>query len=202
MQVLKGLFQTERITVRFILRRFTRRNRRIHLFLPEIRLFSLNQRLKLFLQQLLLAPVQKKPKQKIAKPKIKRIDAYENSVQKIYWTGDNKADYYLVFRKEQGGKYKQIGKTKKLMYTDKKGRGGRYYYYRIQAVMSETRVSARSFSSKSKPVKKLCRKKPARVAYIGDSVMSGFAAYGALNSNERSFAKVSLFVQQIKSTFL
>ncbi len=144
----------------------------------------------------------RKAKVFLNRPKITRIDAYENGVQKIYWEGDDVADYYLIFRKEAGKKYKQIGKTKKLHYTDKKGRAGKKYYYKVQAVTNETGIAEKSLSEKSKAVKKICRKKPVRVAYIGDSVMSGFAAYGALNGNEKSFAKVSLFVHQIKSTFL
>ena len=143
-----------------------------------------------------------KPKVKLSKPKLKSIKAYESGKMVIKWNSVPDADYYLVFRKYKGKTYKQIAKTKKLKYTDKKPKAYKECYYKIQAVKAETQTTALSKSKKSKALHKTSRRKAKRIAYIGDSVMSGFELYGSLESNEASFAKVSLFVQDIKSTFL
>ncbi len=150
------------------------------------------------------APASKKskPEVNLAKPVITRVEAYDTSVQKVYWNAVSDADYYIVYRKTSGGKYAEVKKTKKLKYTDKKGKPNKTYYYKIQAVKKETKTTARSVSPKSKAYKKKCRKKPKTIVYLGDSVMSGFQVYGALGPGEHSLAKVSLFVQHIRSTFL
>ena len=143
-----------------------------------------------------------KKKVKLSKPKMKSITAYENGKMYIKWKEVSGADYYLIFRKYKGKSYKQIARTKKLKYTDKKAKAYKECYYKVQAVKKETKTTALSKSKKSRSLHKKSRKKPQRIAYIGDSVMSGFAVYGALDSNEASYAQVSLFVQDIKNTFL
>ena len=143
-----------------------------------------------------------KPKVKLGKPKIKSISAYDSGKMKIKWTAVEGADYYRIYRKYKGKKYKMIDKTKKTSFSDKKAKANKECYYKIQAVKKETETTAFSTGKKSKALHKKSRKKPERIAYLGDSVMSGFELYGYLDSNERSFAKVSLFVQQIRTTFL
>lgn len=143
-----------------------------------------------------------KPKVKLGKPKIKSLKAYESGKMKLKWTKVEGADYYRIYRKYKGKKYKMIDKTKKTSFTDKKAKAYKVCYYKIQAVKKETDTTAFSTGKKSKALFKKSRKKPDRIAYVGDSVMSGFALYDVLDPKEKSFAKVSLFVQQIKTTFL
>lgn len=142
----------------------------------------------------------KKKKVKLGKAKITEAIAYENGKISITWNKLKKANYYCIFRKTPGKPYKIVARTKKTTYIDKKCKAGTRYTYRIQGVKKKTKKTYTSYSGKSYPVSKLSRSTPDRIAFIGDSVMSGFSVYGVANhANERSFAKVSMFVQHMKN---
>ncbi|MBR3041844.1 MAG: hypothetical protein IKH94_04125 [Eubacterium sp.] len=143
-----------------------------------------------------------KPKVSLEKPKLKSVKAYETGKIVVKWNAVPDADYYLVFRKYKNKSYKQIAQTRKLKYTDKWPKAYKQCYYKVQAVKEETPTTALSKSKKSSALHKKSRRKAKKIAYVGDSVMSGFEVYGALDPEEESFAKVSLFVQEIENTFL
>ena len=130
--------------------------------------------------------------------------SYEDGAVEMTWSSVPNSSFYRVYRKTlTGKKYKQIGRTKKkTTFVDRTGKPNTLYYYRIQAVKKATRHNLRSFSKPSKARKKRCRKYPERIAYLGDSVMSGFAAYGVLGPNEANFAKVSLFIHGLNVNVL
>ena len=142
------------------------------------------------------AKKKKRRKVKLARPVITSSISYEDGAIEISWTSVPNSNYYRIYRKPAaGGKYQQIAITKtRTTYTDRSAAANNLYYYRVQAVKRATKKNLKSFSKVSRPVKKRCRKYPERIAYLGDSVMSGFAVYGILNPNEASFARVSLFV--------
>ena len=52
---------------------------------------------------------------------------------KVSWKKVSGASGYIVYRKAKGGKWKQIGKTSKLYYVDKKAKSGTSYSYAVCA---------------------------------------------------------------------
>jgi hypothetical protein len=136
-------------------------------------------------------------------PSIKEILAYVNGKITLKWNAVKKADYYEVYRSTSKSKgYKKLAATKKNKYTDKKGKKYQKYYYKIIAVAKENESRLESRSKYSKIVSKVCRHKPSKSAFAGDSVMTGFSIYNVLGRGERSFARTSLRVSAMYSEYL
>ena len=140
---------------------------------------------------------------KLDRPVVKEILAYETGKITLKWKAVRNADSYEVYRstsKTIG--YKKLGSTKKTKYMDKKGKKYKKYYYKILAVAKENEKRLESKSKYSKVVSKVCRHKPSKSAFAGDSVMTGFGIYGVLGRGERSFARTSLRVSAMYSEYL
>ena len=69
---------------------------------------------------------------RLAKPKLKVASNTTNGV-KIKWSKSTGAKGYIVYRKVKGGSWKNLGKTTRLSYIDKKAKSGTTYYYVIRA---------------------------------------------------------------------
>lgn len=76
---------------------------------------------------------------------IKSVKEKNYHTVKLTWKKVEKASYFKVYRAtKKNGKYKCIASTKKIRYIDKSVKGGKKYFYKIQAVGEEggTSVSA------------------------------------------------------------
>lgn len=86
---------------------------------------------------------------------IKSVKEKNYHTVKLTWKKVEKASYFKVYRAtKKNGKYKCIASTKKIRYIDKSVKGGKKYFYKIQAVGEEggTSVSAvRYIGVKGKP---------------------------------------------------
>jgi hypothetical protein len=72
---------------------------------------------------------------------------------KIKWTKIKGAEGYYVYRSaKRKGKYKRIGRTKRLSFTDKKAKSDKTYYYKIKAYRSGYKTSAASPALKQKAI--------------------------------------------------
>lgn len=102
---------------------------------------------------------------------------------RLAWKEVKRATRYYVYRsKEKDGKYKLIGSTKKLAYTDKTVKSGKTYYYKIFAA-GKNKKGKRIYSKYSKILEVTTKKKVKKTAYVGDSVMSGLAVYSILSGS-------------------
>ena len=79
-------------------------------------------------------------------PKIKASN--NNGSIKVSWGKVNRAQLYYIYRKNSEGKYVKIGETKKLSYTDKKGKKNAFLYYKVRAVYKQDGRVIKSNSSK------------------------------------------------------
>jgi lysophospholipase L1-like esterase len=107
------------------------------------------------------------------------ITCADRTASKVYlqWKKVKRARRYHVYRaKEKDGKYRLIGSTSKLTYTDKTVKSKRTYYYKIYAA-GRNKADKRILSKYSKRLKVVTKKKVSRTAYVGDSVMSGLHVY-------------------------
>lgn len=128
--------------------------------------------------------------------KITGILAYEKGINEIHWNKVTNASHYEVYRstKKSSG-YQKLATVTKTFAKDTKTKALRTYYYKVRAI-------AKSSDAKgpwSKVACKMARKKPARIAILGDSVASGFAVYNILRHNEKSYAAVSRSVATVAS---
>lgn len=69
---------------------------------------------------------------RLSVPKISTV-ANTSSGVKVSWKKVTGASGYVVYRKTKSGDWKEIGKTSKLYYTDKKSKSGTSYYYSVRA---------------------------------------------------------------------
>ncbi len=124
---------------------------------------------------------------KLAMPSIKSILASEDGSITIEWDAVNSAKSYEVQRAIKGsGAFETIGKVNSTMYRDVPGAPGTTFEYRVAA------LSGSGKSDYCGAWEKTARKMPQKIAYVGDSVMSGFSVYGLLTDpREQSFAAVS-----------
>lgn len=122
----------------------------------------------------------------------KACSATSDSHVKLTWNKVQHAVKYEVYRaKSKKGEYTCIGSTKKPAYTDKKGKSLHTYYYKIKAISGDSITY--SDSALSKTISVTVRKKAKKIAYVGDSIMTGFKGYGVLKGKgNRSFAKVGI----------
>lgn len=90
------------------------------------------------------------------KPVIKKVTTTQSSA-KIYWKKAKNSKCYYIYRKVRGGKYKKIATVNKktTVYTDKKIRSGKTYYYKIKS-----KTSKKSYTSSAKAVKLVKMKTP------------------------------------------
>ena len=69
---------------------------------------------------------------RLSVPKISTV-ANTSSGVKVSWKKVTGASGYIVYRKTKNGDWKEIGKTSKLYYTDKKAKSGTSYCYSVRA---------------------------------------------------------------------
>ena len=69
---------------------------------------------------------------RLSVPKLSTV-ANTSSGVKVSWKKVTGASGYIVYRKTKSGDWKEIGKTSKLYYTDKKAKSGTSYYYSVRA---------------------------------------------------------------------
>ena len=157
---------------------------------------------------------------KLAKVQITKATARENGKVKLQWEAVANADAYEVYRaeKKNGSAYELLKTTKKTKYTDKTGKARKMYRYRVRAIagLPETADSAAAESGQgnaaatqaqapaatgafSETETIMCRAKPRRTAFLGDSVMSGFKYYGYFHAHEKNFAEISRFIPTVLS---
>lgn len=71
---------------------------------------------------------------KLPAPKTVKVSISGTSNVKVSWTKTSKAKKYTIYRAtSKSGKYKKIGTTKSVSYTDKKTSKGKTYYYKVVA---------------------------------------------------------------------
>lgn len=122
----------------------------------------------------------------LEKPVIRKIAATQKETVKLQWGKVKDASGYQIYRaSSKKGTYRKIGESKKNQYTDKTGKPGRVYYYKIRAQRGEPSSEEYTESKYSKAVSKRVRKKTARTAYIGDSIMSGYKSYGMIKNTKK-----------------
>jgi hypothetical protein len=98
--------------------------------------------------------------------------------------------YYILRAKKKDGTYTQVGKTKKLTFTDKTAKSNRTYYYKIYAAGPNSE-GKRILSKYSKKLAVTTKKKVKKTAYAGDSVMSGLDVYKIVqDKNKKVIYKV------------
>ncbi|MBR1628447.1 MAG: hypothetical protein IJ679_04155 [Lachnospiraceae bacterium] len=126
-------------------------------------------------------------------PSLKSMLADEEGGITLTWEAVENAAWYEIQRAEKGSaKYKNIAAVKVVSYRDATGTPGTTYSYRVRAAAQNGK------SDYCGDWEKTCRKNPERIAYVGDSVMSGFEAYGVLSEpREASFAQVSRTIEMI-----
>lgn len=69
---------------------------------------------------------------RLSVPKLSTVSNTSSGV-KVTWKKVTGASGYIVYRKTKSGDWKEIGKTTKLYYTDKKAKSGTSYYYSVRA---------------------------------------------------------------------
>ena len=69
---------------------------------------------------------------RLSVPKLSKVSNTSSGV-KVTWKKVTGASGYIVYRKTKSGDWKEIGKTSKLYYTDKKAKSGTSYYYTVRA---------------------------------------------------------------------
>ena len=77
---------------------------------------------------------------RLSEPKLSSASNTSSGVQ-VKWKKVTGASGYIVYRKTKGGKWKQIAKTSKLYYLDKKAKSGTSYYYSVCAYSGSTKSS-------------------------------------------------------------
>ena len=124
--------------------------------------------------------------------RIRKCTATSNSCIRLTWDKIPYAGRYEIYRaKSKKGEYKCIASTKKPRYIDKTGKVFTTYYYKVKAVSGDP--GAYSDSHYSKIVSATVRKKAKKIAYVGDSIMTGFKNYGVIKGkNNREFAKIGI----------
>ena len=129
----------------------------------------------------------------VAIPTIKSILAGEDGSIIVKWNKVSGAVSYEVARLEEGKReYKFLGNTERPSYKDTTGTPKKTYTYIVRA------ITPNGNSLFCPGWKKTVRSSPERIAYIGDSVMSGFDVYGILaDPRERAFAKVSRRISMV-----
>lgn len=129
----------------------------------------------------------------LKKPQIKNMIATSKGTIKISWKKVRNAQKYRVYRSKYKYKsYKRIATTKETYYTDKTGKANKTYYYRIVPIRKDEQTNSWYEGEKSKSYKIKVRKKAKKIAYVGDSIMTGFGIYHITKSNDKLFAKIGL----------
>lgn len=64
----------------------------------------------------------------------------------LVWNKIEKADYYVVYRKSDGGKWKKIKTTRNTYFSSSKIKRGKSYWYKVKAVRSVNKGSDSAFS--------------------------------------------------------
>lgn len=126
----------------------------------------------------------------IKSPAITYMGATSKGIMKIKWKKVPKAERYVIYRStKQKGSYVKVAVTKKNHYTDKKGKKGQIYYYRIAAEAFDEQSGLWLEGRKGKAKKGTVRKNAKRIAYVGDSITTGFQGYHIVGKNTKVFAK-------------
>ena len=123
------------------------------------------------------------------------VAATHKGTIELNWEKAANANQYEVYRKEKGkGEYQLLATTKKTKYVDKSGQVHVTYVYQIRPIMTDAQKEIIGIGEKSQAVKCKVRKKNPKVAYAGDSIMTGFSVYNVLKGkkNARVFAGVGL----------
>lgn len=128
-------------------------------------------------------------------PVITSLKATSKGAIKLQWTESDSVDYYEVYRTSSSdGAYKVITTTKKKKYTDTSGKKFKTYYYKVRAVKKGEQENTLYVSSQSAKAKGTVRKEAKKVAYVGDSVMTGFRSYGVIKDTKshKMFAEIGM----------
>lgn len=126
-------------------------------------------------------------------PVITYMGATSNGVIKIKWKKVAGAEKYVIYRAEsKKGTYKNIGTSSKTCYSDKKGKKGKSYYYKIAAAFKDGQTGEWEESTQSVAKKGTVRKTAKRIAYVGDSIMTGFSLYHVTGKGTKVFAKIGI----------
>lgn len=125
-------------------------------------------------------------------PQISKCTATFSSTIRLAWNKIPHTGKYEIYRaKSRKGEYKCIAHTRKPRYTDKTGKVFTTYYYKVKAVPDDSQTY--SDSRYSKVVSATVRKNAKKIAYVGDSIMTGFRNYGVIKGkNNREFAKIGI----------
>lgn len=73
----------------------------------------------------------------LTEPKLKTVENAANGVS-VKWSAVSGAEGYLVYRKESGGKWRALAKTKAVSYVDKTAQAGKNYSYSVSAYKGKT----------------------------------------------------------------
>ncbi len=129
----------------------------------------------------------------LKKPKITSLISTEKGAIKLSWKAVENAGGYEIYRKAaKNSKYKLIAVSKKPRYKDDSGKTYKTYSYKIRAIKKVPEDSVTYVSPFSEKKKGYVRKQPKKIAYVGDSIMTGFSSYGVIKNSksQKVFAEV------------
>jgi len=132
---------------------------------------------------------------KLGKTEITSVMATQKGTVKLNWGKVAGANKYEIYRKVKGQKgINLLTTTKKAKFVDKNGQANTSYIYRIRPICVDDQNKIVAAGEKSQSVKCKVRKKNPKIAYAGDSIMTGFSIYNVLKGrkNARVFAGIGL----------
>lgn len=128
-----------------------------------------------------------------ASPMIEKPLRTSKGTVKLKWQAVSGADRYRIYRRASSDKeFKMIAETRKTSYTDKKGKALMTYYYKVAAVFEDAGTGELLEGKASSGKKVKVRKKAGRIAFVGDSIMTGFDSYHVVTKSEKVYAKIGM----------
>lgn len=119
------------------------------------------------------------------KPIIKTAEATSGAAVSLSWKKVRRASRYTVYRSsKKNGTYKKLRTTSKCTFSDKTGKQLHTYYYKVSASCknnSDKWSEGRCSRAVAVKVRRIARK----IAYAGDSIMSGYSIYGLIPNSKK-----------------
>ncbi|MDO5155797.1 MAG: GDSL-type esterase/lipase family protein [Eubacteriales bacterium] len=139
----------------------------------------------------------------LTRPEINYVGATSKGAIRIKWDKVSPKNYYVVYRaKKKKGTYKRIAVTMKDTYCDRTGKANVTYYYKVTALKWREAEHKWHESKLSKPKKAKVRKQAKKIAYVGDSITTGYSIYHIVGKDTRVFAQIGLHASRFYGSSL